>query len=41
MVLVPDGSAGCRCSYQNKTWLALCPTDLPKKKKKRKTRRKK
>lgn len=28
MVLVPDGSAGCRCSYQNKTWLALRPDDL-------------
>ncbi len=39
MVLVPDGSAGCRCSYQNKTWLALRPIDLPKKE--RKTRRKK
>ena len=23
LVLVPDGSAGCDCSYQNKTWLAL------------------
>ncbi len=28
MVLVPDGTAGCRCSYQNKTWLALRPDDL-------------
>ena len=23
LVLVPDGSAACDCSYQNKTWLAL------------------
>ncbi|GAF90255.1 unnamed protein product, partial [marine sediment metagenome] len=23
LVLVPDGSAGCECSYQNKTWMAL------------------
>ncbi len=23
LVLVPDASAGCRCSYQNRTWLAL------------------
>lgn len=23
LVLVPDASAGCRCSYQNRAWLAL------------------
>lgn len=23
LVLVPDASAGCRCSYQNRTWMAL------------------
>jgi outer membrane protein assembly factor BamB len=23
LVLVPDGSAGCACSYQNRTWVAL------------------
>lgn len=23
LVLVPDGTAGCECSYQNKTWMAL------------------
>jgi outer membrane protein assembly factor BamB len=25
LVLVPDASAGCRCSYLNQTWLALEP----------------
>ena len=25
LVLVPDGAAGCQCSYQNKTWIALRP----------------
>jgi hypothetical protein len=23
LVLVPDASAGCRCSYQNRSWMAL------------------
>lgn len=23
LVLVPDGSSGCSCAYQNKTWIAL------------------
>lgn len=23
LVLIPDASAGCRCSYQNRTWMAL------------------
>ncbi len=23
LVLVPDGSAGCACSYQNRAWVAL------------------
>jgi hypothetical protein len=23
LVLVPDASAGCRCSYQNRSWIAL------------------
>ncbi|MCG8509516.1 MAG: hypothetical protein MI741_09845, partial [Rhodospirillales bacterium] len=23
MLLIPDGSAGCRCAYQNQTWIAL------------------
>jgi outer membrane protein assembly factor BamB len=27
LVLVPDGSAGCVCSYQNRTWLALQGAD--------------
>jgi hypothetical protein len=27
LVLVPDASAGCRCSYQNRTWMALQGTD--------------
>ena len=27
LVLVPDGSTGCKCSYQNKTWIALRPDD--------------
>ncbi len=26
LVLVPDASASCRCSYQNRTWIALRPT---------------
>ena len=25
LVLVPDGTAGCACSYQNKSWVALEP----------------
>ena len=28
LVLVPDGSAGCVCSYQNKSWVALHGEDL-------------
>jgi outer membrane protein assembly factor BamB len=27
LVLVPDASAGCRCSYQNRSWVALQGTD--------------
>ncbi|MDA1016788.1 MAG: PQQ-binding-like beta-propeller repeat protein [Planctomycetota bacterium] len=27
LVLVPDASAGCRCSYQNRAWVALEGTD--------------
>ena len=23
LVLVPDASAGCKCSYQNRSWVAL------------------
>jgi hypothetical protein len=23
LVLVPDASAGCQCSYQNRSWMAL------------------
>jgi hypothetical protein len=23
LVLVPDASAGCQCSYQNRSWVAL------------------
>jgi hypothetical protein len=23
LVLLPDASAGCKCSYQNRTWMAL------------------
>ena len=30
LILVPDGSAGCRCSYQNATWLALRPDSAVK-----------
>lgn len=26
-VLVPDGSSGCVCSYQNKAWIALAPEE--------------
>ena len=26
LVLVPDASAGCSCSYLNRAWLALEPT---------------
>ncbi|MAF67250.1 MAG: hypothetical protein CMJ84_16530 [Planctomycetes bacterium] len=29
LVLVPDGSAGCVCSYQNRSWVALHGEDLP------------
>lgn len=25
LVLVPDASAGCQCSYQNRSWMALAP----------------
>jgi hypothetical protein len=25
LVLVPDASAGCQCSYLNRAWLALQP----------------
>lgn len=28
LVLVPDGSAGCVCSYQNRSWVALHGEDL-------------
>ncbi len=27
LVLIPDASAGCRCSYQNRTWIALKGSD--------------
>ncbi len=27
LVLVPDASAGCRCSYQNRSWMALEGSD--------------
>ena len=27
MVLIPDATAGCRCSYQNQAWVALRPRD--------------
>ncbi|MEX0718077.1 MAG: PQQ-binding-like beta-propeller repeat protein [Planctomycetaceae bacterium] len=27
LVLVPDASSGCRCSYQNRSWLALSPEE--------------
>jgi outer membrane protein assembly factor BamB len=27
LVLVPDASAGCRCSYQNRSWIALEGSD--------------
>jgi outer membrane protein assembly factor BamB len=27
MVLVPDATAGCRCSYQNQAWVALQPRE--------------
>ena len=23
LVLLPDASSGCKCSYQNRTWIAL------------------
>ena len=26
LVLVPDASAGCACSYQNRSWMALSGT---------------
>lgn len=29
IVLVPDASAGCRCSYLNKSWMALEPNVAP------------
>jgi len=25
LVLVPDASASCSCSYQNRSWIALMP----------------
>jgi hypothetical protein len=25
LVLVPDASSGCRCSYLNQAWIALSP----------------
>jgi hypothetical protein len=25
LVLVPDASSGCRCSYLNQAWIALAP----------------
>jgi len=27
LVLVPDATAGCRCSYLNKAWIALVPSE--------------
>jgi hypothetical protein len=29
LVLVPDASAACRCSYQNRAWVALQPVPQP------------
>jgi outer membrane protein assembly factor BamB len=29
IVLVPDATAGCRCSYLNKSWMALEPNVVP------------
>ena len=29
LVLVPDASAGCRCSYQNRSWMALTGSEEP------------
>ncbi len=29
MVVVPDASAGCRCSYLNRSWIALQGTPVP------------
>jgi hypothetical protein len=32
VVLVPDGTASCKCSYLNQAWIALYPQEsLPKK----------
>ena len=27
LVLVPDAASGCACSYLNRSWIALRPTD--------------
>jgi len=29
LVLVPDATAGCRCSYLNRAWIALEPASEP------------
>ncbi|MEX0939415.1 MAG: PQQ-binding-like beta-propeller repeat protein [Pirellulales bacterium] len=29
LVLVPDASAGCSCSYLNRAWIALAPAEQP------------